>query len=65
MHKQLPESIALTAVSLALALCLCCPAGCTKKIVRQKGIYSKRQLPKETQTPVLDAIDQMIAPEPD
>ncbi len=39
--------------------------GCTTKVVGTRGIYSPQQLPKERQTPVLDAIDEMLAGDED
>lgn len=44
------------AVVLVVMGCLVLLVGCTKKIVSHRGIYSSEQLPKETDTPVFDAI---------
>lgn len=44
---------------------LVCLSACTKKVVSQRGIYSSQQLPKETQTPILDAFGDILGPNED
>lgn len=43
-------------VTLAVLCLLLTLPGCTKKVVGQRGVYSPQQLPRETETPILDAI---------
>lgn len=39
-------------------------AACTTRVVGYRGIYSTEQLPKETQTPLLDGIDEIMEQKP-
>ena len=48
--------VVLSAVAPALLV----EAGCTKRVVRERGIYSVEQLPEETQTPIFDAVSEPL-----
>ena len=60
MATQFRQNFFCVVLLSVLALGAVAGAGCTKKVVRHRGIYSPQQLPEETQTPILDAVGDLF-----